>query len=144
MSNKEKTPFWVWVVVLGTLSIGTSVIISNSNIGEKPKTEKVDATVGSSAPASNVERTDFSAYYIQQTDFLCNGKPKEMAMISTYRGIDVLAVDKSDGHIYNIAAFNKKFGQCVPTGLGIRRVTTTTLDGYYNPIIDRLYPNNVR
>lgn len=144
MSSKEKTPFWVWLVVLGTMSIGGSVIISNSDIGEKPKVEKVDATVGSGGTTNTADRTDYAAYYIQQLDYVCNGAPKSMSMISTLHGIDVLAVDRSDGHVYNIAAFRQKFGHCVPTTLGIRRGTTTTLDAYYNPIIDKLYPNNVR
>lgn len=140
MSNSLNPPFWVWMIVLGTVSLGVSIVIEKSDIGEAPK---VDAVAGVKTVAK-ATTTDYSSYYMQSVDYLCSNEPKQMAVVSTMHGEDVLVVEKSNGHIYNIAAFNKKFGHCIPVGVGIRRTTSLMVDTYYNAIIDKLYPNNVR
>ena len=139
-SKSNNPPFWVWLVVLGTLSVGVSLAIEKSDVGEVPK---ADAVAGVKTVAS-VVTTNYSSYYMQSIDYLCSNEPKQMAVVSTVRSEDVLVVEKSNGHIYNIAAFNKKFGHCVPIGVGKRRTTSLLVDAYYNAIIDKLYPNNVR
>lgn len=138
--NNNGAPFWVWMIVLGTLSIGVSLAIEKSDVGEAPK---ADAVAGVKTVAK-VVTTNYSSYYLQSIDYLCSNEPKQMAVVSTVRSEDVLVVEKSNGHIYNIAAFNKKFGHCVPIGVGVRRTTSLMVDTYYNAIIDKLYPNNVR
>lgn len=140
--ESNKPPFWVWLVVLGTLSIGLSVIISNTEIDTK-KPAKVDAVVGSQQ-VTPVEKTNYSAYYIQPVNYVCNGVEMPMTIITTIHTIGVLMIDTKTGHIYNAAAFEQKFSHCVPVSVGIRRVTSAFLDLYYNRIIDKLYPNNVR
>lgn len=131
-------PFWVWLVVLGTLSIAISAFISKADFKE---TAKADAVVGKPVP---VATTDYDAYYMQSTDYVCNGKREQYTVVTSYRFVAVLVVDQSTGSIYNISSFRQKRGHCVPVAVGKRIIANGVVIEYYNAIIDRLYPNNRR
>lgn len=136
----DRPPFWVWLVVLGTLAIAVSVFIGKVDFTEPAK---VDAAIGKPAP-TKVVKTDYDAYYTQRTDFVCNGKREQYTVVTSYRFVAVLVVEQSTGTIYNISSFRQKRGHCVPVSVGKRIIPNGVVVEYYNSVIDRLYPNNKR
>lgn len=141
MSGKSNNPpFWVLMVVLGTACYATSLFIDKTDILSTAQAE----TAADAPKTTPVKTTDYASYYLQSVDYLCDNVLMPMSIVSTVRGLSVLVVEKRSGHIYNAAAFNQKLGHCVPVAVGPRRTTPLMVDDYYNRIIDKLYPNNVR
>lgn len=141
--KKDKTPFWVWLVMFGTLSFAATLFIDKSDIGTSTSKSEVDAVAGTK-PVSYSEQTDYSAFYSQNVTYQCGDHKSNFTAVSTQYSVAVLMVDQKDGHIYNIAAFNQKRGDCVPLSVGRRIVNNGVVNDYYNRMINRLYPNNVR
>lgn len=133
-------PIWARVVVIAALVIAVIIFLIKADIFSHATT---NVEGGKPAPVK-VVKTDYDAYYMQSTDYVCNGKREQYTVVTSYRLVAVLVVDQSTGNVYNISSFRQKRGHCVPVAVGKRIIANGVVIEYYNGVIDRLYPNNQR